>query len=118
MELFVRFDRNGKIISVAKVQRMHESLTHPFASLDEGEDVLKLQPTEANGARRARDRGSIFGGRAESETSEVEAALALQRGTEGWRTFRGFLALRIHWGNYWGCRRTATGGPARGCRME
>ena len=46
MELFVRFDRNGKILSVAKVQQMHESLTHPFGGLEEGDDVLRLEPTE------------------------------------------------------------------------
>jgi hypothetical protein len=45
VELFIQFDRHGKILSVSKVEQMHESLEHPHGGLDKGDDVLKVKST-------------------------------------------------------------------------
>lgn len=55
MELFVRFDRHGKILSVGKVEQMHESLDHPHGGLAEGDSVLKIRPTAEQAALDAHE---------------------------------------------------------------
>ena len=41
--LFVRFDKNGKVVSTMKVNVMDESLEHPFCFLEEGESALEIK---------------------------------------------------------------------------
>lgn len=45
MRLFVRYNQEGKIIAVAKIVTMDESLEHPYGQLEEGEAVLEIEPT-------------------------------------------------------------------------
>jgi hypothetical protein len=45
MRLFVRFDGRGKIISVGKVEFMHPGMDHPHGAVNEGEDVIEVDPS-------------------------------------------------------------------------
>jgi hypothetical protein len=44
VKLFIRHDRDGNILSVIKVQAMHESVEHPHGSLEPGEQVTQVKP--------------------------------------------------------------------------
>lgn len=43
MQIFIRHDKSGKILSVAKVESMPEGLKHPFLLVDKNERVLELK---------------------------------------------------------------------------
>ena len=45
MELYIRFDQRGRIVSVSRMETMHESLEHPHGGLEEGESVIHVKPT-------------------------------------------------------------------------
>lgn len=55
MELFIRFDSHGKILSAGKVEQMHESLDHPHGGLEEGDAVLRVKPTAEQAAMDAHE---------------------------------------------------------------
>lgn len=46
MRTFIRYDKNGKIISVAQVTSLGEGIEHPFFLTDETEKVLELRATD------------------------------------------------------------------------
>ena len=45
MRIFVRHDKDGNIVSTTKANVLAEGLEHPYGSLEEGENVLEVQPT-------------------------------------------------------------------------
>jgi len=45
VKLYIQHDRHGNILSVSKVQAMHESLEHPFGGLEPGEQVMRVKPS-------------------------------------------------------------------------
>jgi hypothetical protein len=45
MLIFVRCDQEGNIVSTMKVNVMPEGIDHPYGHLEEGETVVKVEPT-------------------------------------------------------------------------
>ena len=46
MRVFVHFDRQGNIVSVSKVDWMHPDLAHPHGGLNQGDEVIEIDPEE------------------------------------------------------------------------
>jgi hypothetical protein len=60
MRLFIHFDAQGKIVSASKVEVMHPGLEHPHGALNEGDDVLEVEPTVEQAALTAHELGQKY----------------------------------------------------------
>jgi hypothetical protein len=49
MRIFIRYDKQGAVLAVAKSSTLHDGLDHPFADADAGagESVIEVQETPA-----------------------------------------------------------------------
>ena len=45
MRMFVKFDREGKIVSVCKAEVMAEDVEDPYGFVEERESVIEVEPT-------------------------------------------------------------------------
>lgn len=45
MRIYVRYEQDGRIVSVLKAAVVHESVSEPFGDLEEGQGVIELEPT-------------------------------------------------------------------------
>ena len=44
MRIFVKYNTSGKILSASKIKAMPVGLDHPYADLEEDEQVLEVEP--------------------------------------------------------------------------
>ncbi|WP_298439058.1 hypothetical protein [Geobacter sp.] len=47
MRLFVKYDKQGKITSTAKVATLTEGVDHPYIDIGKGESVIEVPATKA-----------------------------------------------------------------------
>ncbi|MBL7189113.1 MAG: hypothetical protein ISS70_22530 [Phycisphaerae bacterium] len=46
MRIFIHYNKDGRILSVARVDHLAENLEHPFMLTDDDESVLQLKPDD------------------------------------------------------------------------
>ncbi|NER28622.1 MAG: hypothetical protein F6J89_13565 [Symploca sp. SIO1C4] len=46
MKIFIKFNSEGKILSISKLRFMPEGMEHPYGILEENEDVIEVPLTE------------------------------------------------------------------------
>lgn len=47
MRIFIRYDKQGAVLAVAKSSMLHDGLDHPFADAVAGESVIEVPETPA-----------------------------------------------------------------------